>query len=118
MRRLAEENEKVVVRGKLVAYSEISLSSIVPALSKHRCRSRIIYESLSFIKNSDTPPKTALMYGVNLSFAQLQQLLEQLKKQRLVRAIEKDKKTYLILTEKGLRAIATGYEFLASIGEL
>ena len=118
MRKLSEENEKVVVKGKLVNSSEISLPSIVPSSFKNRCHSRLIYDSLLFIKNSGTPSKTALMYGVGLSFTQLQNILKQLKKQRLVRVIEKNKKIYLVLTEKGLRAVTTGHEFLTSIGEL
>lgn len=119
MRKLAEKDGKLVVGGQLVKKSEVSFSR-APVSLKRRCHSRLIYEALLLIERSGSGSlsKTELMRRVGLNCVQLKRFMKQLEKQELVRVTKNGQRSYLDLTEKGLRAINSGKEFLTQIGEL
>ena len=116
MKRLPEE-KKAVIKGKLVGVSKVPFAATPFSSLKRRSRVINIYRVLSLIHRSDRILKTHILYKENLSFQQLKEILQQLKKQGLVRAVKKGKKTYFRLTKKGLIAVGTGMEFFKLIGE-
>ena len=115
-----EEKKEAVVAGKLISTSEtpFPIAKESQEKSKKRDHALVLYLVLVAIRHFGRPVKTHIMYAVNLSFSQQNEAIEQLETQKLITVTKEGNKTYLELTEEGIKALQFGKRFLKMIGEI
>jgi predicted transcriptional regulator len=107
--------EKVVIKGELV--EGYTPQAAPMKFSPKRSNARIVYDFLSACQNFDSYSR--IMGFTGLSYKQTKELLKKLKEKDLITIEKTGLNRYSVkLTEKGIRAINLGKEFLTLIGEL
>jgi len=73
-------------------------------MSKKRSRLEIYIDILRVLKKGERKP-TRIMYKTNLSWTPLQEILESMTSQEIIKKIEVNKRKKYVITEKGLNVL-------------
>ena len=73
-------------------------------MSKKRSRLEICIDILRVLKKGERKP-TRIMYKTNLSWKPLQEILESMTSQEIIKKIEVNKRKKYVITEKGLNVL-------------